>query len=259
MDVDILSDLIIQRVYCISSFHTETRASSKRTDRPTWGIMLKYEGATRYECEGKTYLSDKNHIVVLPRGSSYSWCCTEAGHCLTVEFECDAVCSRIFSFSVKNDEFYLNILKKMELGRTLKKPGHRLEERRDLYALLCALFKSAEDKYVPAKTEAKIAPAIEYIAQHYNTLIANDTLAALCGLSTVYFRKLFVACTGVSPIRYVHTLRMRKAKDMLRGDLATVGEIAYSVGYANVYAFSKMFKQYVGSSPSAYAAENRRT
>ncbi len=96
-------------------------------------------------------------------------------------------------------------------------------------------------------------PAIEYIAANYDKNISNDELARLTGLSIVYFRKLFKQVTGTPPINYIQNLKMRKAKEMLKSDYSSIADIACSLGYNNVYEFSKSFKNYVGVSPSMYA------
>ena len=93
---------------------------------------------------------------------------------------------------------------------------------------------------------------MEYISQNYNKKIINDELAALTGLSTVYFRKLFTDIIGVSPIAYVHKLRVEKAKEMLKSDYGTLSDMAQSLGYPSLYDFSRDFKKHTGVSPSRY-------
>ena len=86
----------------------------------------------------------------------------------------------------------------------------------------------------------------------------EPSLAALCGISTVYFRKTFETVFGVSPIRYLHDLRIGKAKAILSGDYDSIRQVAESTGYSSVYHFSKMFKLYTGQSPSTYAKSIRK-
>ena len=90
----------------------------------------------------------------------------------------------------------------------------------------------------------------------YNKNIKNDVLANLCNLSTVYFRKLFTEIMGASPISYVHELRIKKAKEMLRSDYGNIKDIAESLGYLNIYDFSRTFKKYKGVSPREFCRES---
>ena len=82
--------------------------------------------------------------------------------------------------------------------------------------------------------------------------ISNDSLAALCGVSTVYFRKLFTAAYGIPPMRYLKNVRINKAKELLIGDADSISAISENTGFGSVYAFSKAFKAETGVSPSGY-------
>ena len=46
-------------------------------------------------------------------------------------------------------------------------------------------------------------------------------------------------------MRYVQTMKIKKAKEMLCGDASSVTEIACSLGFGNVYEFSREFKKLV--------------
>ena len=140
----------------------------------------------------------------------------------------------------------------MEYKRNLKSPTVELESIRDTYSILLVLMKAVEARYLPTEKQQKIAPAKEYISQHYNENITNDKLAAIAGMSTVYFRKLFTNIMGVSPITYVHQFRTEKAKEMLGSDYGTLSDIAQSLGYPNLYDFSRDFKKHAGVAPSKY-------
>lgn len=191
-------------------------------------------------------------MMILPKGCSYEWRCTKSGHFCIIEFDSDLVCRDLMRFSVKNSEKILKMFKKLEFRRNLKPSMVEMESIRDTYSILLLLAQSELEKYLPTEKQKKIEPAIEYISQHYSKNITNDHLAALTGLSTVYFRKLFTGIMGVSPITYVHELRVAKAKEMLKSDYGTMSDIAKSLGYASLYDFSRDFKKHTGISPSKY-------
>lgn len=252
MSASFLSNLVITKVYLASTLYNLENTKSKRKDRSRWSIMIKYEGETVYTSNGKRFLSDANHIVILPKGCSYEWQCTKTGHCSVVEFESDATYPEPISISVKNDEKILKIFKELERKRNLKLPTVRLESIRDAYSIVLALVNSELERYMPSEKQKKIAPAIEYISSHYNENIKNDTLASVVGISTVYFRKLFTDIMGESPIAYVNRLRVEKAKEMLKSDYGTLSDIAQSLGYPSLYDFSRDFKKHTGVAPSKY-------
>ncbi len=84
----------------------------------------------------------------------------------------------------------------------------------------------------------------------------HDQILLPKGLSTVYFRKLFTQVYHTSPISYVKQLRISKAKEMPRSDFGTVTAVAMSLGYANIYDFSRDFKKQTGLSPTVYIRQH---
>lgn len=252
LDTEILSNLVITKVHSATTLYTEKNTKVKRLDRPCWAIVLKYEGETVYHANGKCIVSDFQNMVILPKGCSYEWHCTKSGHFAIIEFQSEITCNDIFRFPVENSEKILKIFKELEYKRALKSPMHEIESIRDAYSIILKLTKAAQKKYLPSEKFQKIAPAVEYIAKNYNKEIKNDDLARLTGLSTVYFRKLFTEAFGISPIAYVHELRIKKAKEILKSDYGSITDIAVSLGYLNIYDFSRDFKKHTGISPSKY-------
>jgi AraC-like DNA-binding protein len=248
--MEILSNLIITKVHSVSTLYTPKDTKAKRNDRPNWAVVIKYEGETVYTSGAKQFLSDIAHAVVLPKGCSYDWHCTASGHFCIIEFESEPTYGEPISFPIKNDEKILKMFKDLEYKRNLKKSMVELESIRDTYSILLALTQA--QRYLPTYKQQKIAPAMEYIFQHYNENIRNDTLAAVAGMSTVYFRKLFTSVMGISPITYVHHLRIEKAKEMLKSDYGSLSDVARSLGYPNLYDFSRDFKKHTGVAPSKY-------
>ena len=112
------------------------------------------------------------------------------------------------------------------------------------------------------RKELYIQQAKNYIESEYMTGITVNEVAARLGLDRSYFSNLFRLTEGMTPQRYLCEVRMGQAARQLmeRGD--TVTETAASVGYSDVFAFSRMFKRRFGVPPSQYrdrCGEQRRT
>lgn len=136
--------------------------------------------------------------------------------------------------------------------------GYRFECLSEVYSVLTFLEKSAKVSNAHYQKQ-KLLPALEYMTKSYtDSNISNDFLARLCGVSTVHFRKMFESVYQTSPIRFLQTLRIEKAKTMLDSDFNSIEQVAESVGYNSVYHFSKMFKLNTGISPSGYAKMSKR-
>ena len=65
--------------------------------------------------------------------------------------------------------------------------------------------------------------------------------------------------TGEPPINYLIKLRLEKAREQLESQTEdSVKTISNSVGYEDVYYFSKLFKKYYGMSPLNYKSNYRK-
>ncbi len=251
MYTDILSNLVITKVYSASTFYTPDKIK-KKNSRNRWGAIIKYEGETVYASCGKQFLSDAHHIILLPKGCSYSWECTRAGHFCSIEFECETSLCEPIVINVKSSDKILRVFKEIERKRTLNNPTAELESIRGMYSILLLLIQSSREAYVPPEKQRKISSIVEYMSEHYSESLTNDDLARLAGVSTTYFRRLFSSYMGTSPINYLRKLRIEKAKEMLKSDYSSISDLARSLGYSSIYDFSRDFKKHVGVSPSRY-------
>jgi transcriptional regulator GlxA family with amidase domain len=100
--------------------------------------------------------------------------------------------------------------------------------------------------------DALIAKCQEWIAQHYDRGAPVAAMAALSGLAERSFKRRFQKATGVSPLEYVHTLRLEEAKHVLETGDAPIDEVAHAVGYEDASFFGRLFRRKVGLTPAQY-------
>ena len=79
-----------------------------------------------------------------------------------------------------------------------------------------------------------------------------ERLCQRCGREPESLRRLTLETVGLSPMRHVARLRMRRAQALLRTTGGKVAAVAAAVGYGNAFAFSAAFKRVVGVSPDRY-------
>ena len=97
-----------------------------------------------------------------------------------------------------------------------------------------------------------IDKALNIINSEYMSDISVQNIADRIGLERTYFSYLFKKKIGLSPKQYLLKTRMDQASVFLKDYGYSVSVTALSVGYSDVYTFSKMFKQYFGVSPSKF-------
>jgi len=104
----------------------------------------------------------------------------------------------------------------------------------------------------PSLPGFKLQQISTWLAEHLAEDFNLDRLAAQAGVSKFYFTRLFKNAMGVSPSRYLLTLRMNEARRLLRETKRSVVDIALDVGFANPSHFARFFRRETGLPPSDY-------
>lgn len=91
-----------------------------------------------------------------------------------------------------------------------------------------------------------------WIADHYRDSSPVTSLIRFSGLAERSFKRRFEHATGMSPLEYVHTLRLEEAKQMLEAGSDSIEAIANEVGYEDAGFFSRLFKRHVNLTPAQY-------
>jgi len=259
MYFDLIANLTITHVSRVNRLlSSASGVTTHRKNRECWALLLKLEGCTEYTCNGKRVISDKFQPILLPKGCTYDWQRLVPGECLVIDFEAKGTAPEPVSFQIADPTPLLRAFLRIEHSLNRKEVSTQLECKHLLYGMLLHLIKPSEKEYLPKEKMHLLQPAIEHIEKHYHDpSLTNEQLALLCGVSTVYFRKMFASVYGIPPIKYLQNFRIEKAKSILMSDYDSIGQVAESVGYSSIYHFSKMFKQHSGISPSKYAAQKK--
>ena len=105
------------------------------------------------------------------------------------------------------------------------------------------------------KGHRSIRDLLEYIDLHYQEDIGLNELAARARMNTAYLSVLFKAEVGVSFVKYLTDLRLKKAKILLKEGYK-VKEVSDLVGYSNYRYFCDIFKKHTGQTPQEYKDHN---
>lgn len=136
--------------------------------------------------------------------------------------------------------------------RQWNKQEERLNVRSLFYQFIHEVLKELYKKESEAKPTNVAVQVISYIQEYYGEPITLDSLAEIFNFSAYHLSSLFKEYTGISPIDYLIRVRLEYATGLLTSTEASVGEIAASVGYKDVYYFSRIFKKRKGVSPAHF-------
>lgn len=94
--------------------------------------------------------------------------------------------------------------------------------------------------------------AINHINANIDKNLTVKALAEITGLCERRFRQVFISITGVQPKKYIETLRMDMAKELLQSTPLSISEISDRLGYSSQFHFCKAFRKVHSVPPSGY-------
>lgn len=105
---------------------------------------------------------------------------------------------------------------------------------------------------------SQIARVLKRIHTEYPTSLDVETMAEEATMSVSAFHQNFKAVTSISPLQYLKSIRLHKARMLMLQDGLNAYNAAEKVGYESASQFSREFKRMFGSSPSGNTARTTR-
>ena len=119
------------------------------------------------------------------------------------------------------------------------------------------LLRTLKIEKVDRKTSI-VNVAIGHINKHFTEEVTLNDIATYVNLSPQHFSKIFKEATGFGYVEWVNNLRITKARELINTTDKTIKEICFIVGYNDPNYFSRIFKKYVGISPTDYMLEREK-
>jgi AraC family transcriptional regulator len=104
--------------------------------------------------------------------------------------------------------------------------------------------------------QRKIHEVQLFLAQNLAQDVDLNAIAAHASLSPYYFTRQFTAMVGMPPYRYLITLRIKRAAELLLESDLTVTQILHRVGFHSPSHFTTTFRRHMGMSPTDYRRRN---
>lgn len=164
-----------------------------------------------------------------------------------------------YYFAVTYPMTLLAILDKMADSWNSSRELDRLQVMGLFYQLVHEQFRQWEMARQHQGESLELAEQIEaYIQEHYTHSIAMENMAAHFHYSTHYLARVFKRKYGCSPMDYIVQTRIKRAQALLAETDAQIREVAESVGYKDLYYFSRIFKRTTGETPAQYKMHSHR-
>ncbi len=119
-----------------------------------------------------------------------------------------------------------------------------------LYTIVDRLSSTCQTGNYETPVSQYCIKAADYIHANYSSHITIEGISKNLGIDRRYFSRIFTRNMGVSPQKYLVDYRLERAKTLLITGTYSVSEVAISVGYDDIFAFSKIFKKKYGIPPS---------
>ncbi|GMK47887.1 AraC family transcriptional regulator [Paenibacillus glycanilyticus] len=162
---------------------------------------------------------------------------------------------------VSEQKPYLRNRLTAELANQLQACMERMKNwRKDgdlqLQMMLYQLFEMLS-RPIPEASEEKdwLKACLQYMQTHYAEGISVTDLAEWSGMHRSHLSSRFKQSFGMSPREYLIKLRMERAVEMLQSRTLSITDISLSLGYTDLYTFSRAFCTYTGMSPSNYRSK----
>ena len=252
-------------IKCVSSviYYSYTKTSIpypiQNKGRRHYGLVYSIIGCETYNFGDRSLTVPEGYIIFVPKNAVYE---------VTLEGESSTVISMDFEFedeppmtpfclNIGNYAGIASLMSDAEQCYRTRKVGFEAECMAYFYKVIATLIRFDSETLLPSAYK-KIESAVNYLHEHYtDTNFRISTLSEIAGINPKYFGILFHKKFGQTPKEYSLSLRIERAKELLCAEKCDIADVAISLGFSDVYHFTKTFKAAVGVPPGEYRASRQ--
>lgn len=141
-----------------------------------------------------------------------------------------------------------------DLYRAVLNDAPLLEKEENLFFLLDQILREYASDFESAdvlRPNRQIQSLCQYMEEHFAENVTLDELLSMTDFGKSYLLRSFTRQTGVSPYRYLQTIRLDKAKRFLEEGIAPI-DAAGMAGFSDQSHFTHFFKEFIGLTPKQY-------
>lgn len=123
----------------------------------------------------------------------------------------------------------------------------------NLLFLLSSLIQNYSQPFESCIPECsqEIEKACMFMEQHFTERIYLDQICRQAGLSKSTLLRAFTKSKGITPYRYLETIRVNKAKKLLSNGVSPL-DAAIRTGFSDQSHFTNYFTSFIGLAPGVY-------
>lgn len=215
-------------------------------------------------CKNTDYSIEKGHILLFNPGDNHGCVQSDGG---VLDYRGFNISKRIMldlaeEITGKRElpGFSENVIYDEEIARYLR-PLHEMvmedasgfEKEEHLLFLISSLIQNYGQPFSRCVPECReeIEKACEFIRRHYSERLYLDQICRYAGLSKSTLLRAFTKSRGITPYRYLETVRINEAKVLLEKGVQPV-EAAMQTGFSDQSHFTNYFNRFIGIAPGVY-------
>lgn len=247
-------DIEVADVVLITHYSFDDWSRPTKTPRYANGLIYVCEGSIKYDFGDCVFDSHKGDVLYFPKGRVYSGEKIEGPNSFyIIDFELANPDQSVFlplQIESVPEEIKKSFERVIDLWKS-DEPLHKLRCRSEIYQLFCKIFELNEGS---SFTQCEhITRALKYIQDNYqNPKLYVREISEHVFISESHMRRLFIENLCKTPIEYLQSLRLERAKEMLLYSHDSMEQIAEACGYSSLFYFCKAFKKSEGITPSAF-------
>ena len=229
-------------------------------NRAYHGLVLRLGGRVRYAVKGHAPIDTlPGTLLYLSEGCDYDVISYEEGDCVCVNFHiAPAAPVAPFMIALRRPADWEKRFADMARLWTCRPVAYAAHLNARLYEALAGIDEELSARYLPQRYACVMRDCVSRLENDLARDWTVARLAAECGMSETYFRRLFREVYGLPPRQYLIEARLRRARALLENTDAPVSDVGESAGFESHYHFSRAFRAREGVSPSEYRRRARQ-
>lgn len=139
------------------------------------------------------------------------------------------------------------------INEMIMEGSEEFEKEELLLCLISLLIEKYSQPFSEEMTECldEIESACRFIEDNYAAHMTLDDICKAAALSKSTLLRAFTRTKGITPYRYLETIRINRAKELLEQGVSPI-DTAIQTGFSDQSHFNRFFRLFIGVTPGVY-------